>query len=121
MNSVGAMNLALLENKLNAQLIHISTDYVFDVYNRQPYVEEDPIGPLSAYGRGKAEGETTWYDFAVERKRLGRSYGILASDCRVEPISSARYGAKAPRLAYSVLYTDRAKAAGLRCRPWMSR
>ena len=38
-------------------LIHISTDYVFDGKKGAPYVEQDPIGPLNAYGRSKAEGE----------------------------------------------------------------
>jgi dTDP-4-dehydrorhamnose reductase len=39
-------------------LIHISTDYVFDGRKGSPYVEEDPIAPLSVYGRSKAEGES---------------------------------------------------------------
>ena len=38
-------------------LIHLSTDYVFDGKKGAPYVEQDPIGPLNAYGRSKAEGE----------------------------------------------------------------
>ena len=38
-------------------LIHISTDYVFDGSKRGPYVEDDPIAPINAYGRSKAAGE----------------------------------------------------------------
>ena len=38
-------------------LIHISTDYVFDGSKTSPYAETDPIKPVSAYGRSKADGE----------------------------------------------------------------
>ncbi len=38
-------------------LVHLSTDYVFDGKKSGAYVENDPIAPLSVYGRTKAEGE----------------------------------------------------------------
>ena len=40
-----------------ARLVHISTDYVFDGSATSPYAEDAPRGPVSAYGRTKAEGE----------------------------------------------------------------
>jgi dTDP-4-dehydrorhamnose reductase len=42
---------------MEAGLIHYSTDYVFPGDGRTPYREDDPLGPLSAYGRSKLAGE----------------------------------------------------------------
>lgn len=42
---------------IGAKLIHLSTDYVFDGKKRVPYVEDDPVAPLSVYGRSKHVGE----------------------------------------------------------------
>ncbi|MGC2776945.1 MAG: dTDP-4-dehydrorhamnose reductase, partial [Bradyrhizobium sp.] len=38
-------------------LVHVSTDYVFDGSGERPWREDDPVAPLSAYGRSKLEGE----------------------------------------------------------------
>jgi dTDP-4-dehydrorhamnose reductase len=49
--------LAAACGRVGAQLVQISTDFVFDGEKRSPYVEDDPTAPLSAYGRSKREGE----------------------------------------------------------------
>lgn len=43
--------------RLNAWLIHYSTDYVFDGEKSAPYHEDDAPNPLSVYGKTKLEGE----------------------------------------------------------------
>jgi dTDP-4-dehydrorhamnose reductase len=58
-NAHGAGNLARRCAQLGVPLIHISTDYVFGAKEpRQPFTENDPTDPLSAYGRSKVLGET---------------------------------------------------------------
>lgn len=41
----------------NALLVHFSTDYVFDGRSSTPYKEDQPVAPLSIYGRSKLAGE----------------------------------------------------------------
>jgi len=56
-NALGPRNLAQVTRNLNAVLIQISTDYVFDGTKRAPYGEDDPPLPLNVYGNTKLAGE----------------------------------------------------------------
>lgn len=57
-NALGARNLAIVARELDAKLIHVSSDYVFDGSKKRPYVESDPALPLNVYGNTKLAGET---------------------------------------------------------------
>ena len=56
-NGAGAGNVARAAAELGAAVVHVSTDYVFDGDKGAAYVESDPVGPRSAYGRSKLAGE----------------------------------------------------------------
>ena len=56
-NAAGAGYLADAAAHAGAEIVHISTDYVFDGRKGEPYIETDRPDPLSVYGRSKYEGE----------------------------------------------------------------
>lgn len=56
-NYIGAQNLALVCQKMNVPLIHLSTDYVFDGHHSSPYQEDEKASPLNVYGQSKWLGE----------------------------------------------------------------
>lgn len=184
-NGVAPGVLAEEAKRLGALLVHYSTDYVFDGRADRPYGEDDPVGPLGAYGRSKLDGEqrvrasgcrhlivrtawvygrganfvrailrqasqgnalrvvndqfgaptwardiadvtvqltarrlegtfhvsaagvASWYDVALEVLRM------RALRVDVLPVSTAEYGARAPRPRYSVLDNSRLRGTGI--------
>ncbi len=53
--AVGVM--AAVCKETGTRFIHISTDYVFPGNGTEPYLEDDPTGPVNVYGASKLAGE----------------------------------------------------------------
>jgi dTDP-4-dehydrorhamnose reductase len=78
-NGAGAGHVARAGAACGAWTIHISSDYVFDGSKRSPYLESDPVGPLSAYGRSKLAGERAVALEAPERHTIVRSSWLFGA------------------------------------------
>jgi dTDP-4-dehydrorhamnose reductase len=109
-NALGPEDVAHACARAGADLIHISTDYVFSGSKRRPYEIDDETGPLSVYARTKLAGEllvlaampdahivrTAWVyegadgsDFAAVMRRLARGDGPV--DVVADQIGSPTY------------------------------
>ncbi len=78
-NGEGAGHVAMAAAALGAWAIHVSSDYVFDGSKREPYLESDRTGPLSAYGRSKLAGEEAVARAAPKRHTIVRSSWLFGS------------------------------------------
>ena len=65
--------------RLGALLIHYSTDYVFNGEKPEPYLESDPINPVSVYGASKAAGEAAIAETASPLFGATNQLGLFCS------------------------------------------
>ena len=56
-NDLGSEYLALACKKIEAKLIHVSTDFVFDGTKTTPYQTDDSVNPINVYGASKLAGD----------------------------------------------------------------
>lgn len=78
-NAGGTWNIALACRDIDASMLYISTDFVFDGSATDPYDEFEPPHPLSVYGRTKYAGEVLVRE-VVPRHYIARTawlYGPL--------------------------------------------
>jgi dTDP-4-dehydrorhamnose reductase len=74
-NALGPRNLAQACERRGCQLLHVSTNYVFDGESDRPYEPFDPPNPISAYGRTKLAGEE-YVKHLSNRWYIVRSAGV---------------------------------------------
>jgi len=97
-NGVGAGHVARAAASGGAWTIHVSSDYVFDGSKRSPYLESDPTGPLSAYGRSKLAGELAVAAEAPEAHTIVRSSWLFGAGGPCFPKTMLRLAAERDEL-----------------------
>jgi len=74
-NALGPRNLAQTCERVGRELLHVSTNYVFDGEDDRPYEPFDLPNPISAYGRTKLAGEE-YVKLLSNRWYIVRSAGV---------------------------------------------
>jgi dTDP-4-dehydrorhamnose reductase len=97
-NGVGAGFVARAAASAGAWTVHVSSDYVFDGSKRLPYLESDPTGPLSAYGRSKLAGELAVAAAAPHAHTIVRSSWLFGAGGPCFPKTMLRLAAERDEL-----------------------
>jgi dTDP-4-dehydrorhamnose reductase len=98
-NGAGAGNVARAAAACGAWTMHVSSDYVFDGAKRSPYVESDPVGPLSSYGRSKLAGERAVAVEAPGTHTVVRSAWLFGAGGRCFPATILRLASERDELS----------------------
>ena len=81
-NASAVLNLVRIASDLDAVLVHISTDYVFDGSVQTPYTETSEPFPLSVYANSKLAGE-------LLIRAMSRKYFLIRS-CGLYGVAGSR-------------------------------
>ena len=83
--------------RLDALLIHYSTDYVFNGEKAVPYLESDSVSPVNVYGESKAAGEAAMAEVAARFLVLRTSW-VYSAHGKNFLRTMLRLGAERPEL-----------------------
>ena len=124
-NTLGTENIARVCKKIDAKMIYISTDYVFDGSGIDPHEVDEKANPLSVYGKSKYQGElkvkenlekyfivrTSWVfgssgsNFVKTMLKLGR--GRKSIDVVCDQIGSPTYTVDLAKLLCDMAASDK--------------
>jgi dTDP-4-dehydrorhamnose reductase len=97
-NRAGADAIARGAAAHDAWVVHVSTDYVFNGRKSAPYLESDPVEPLSVYGSTKLEGELGVARAAPDAHTIVRSSWLFGTAGSCFPKTILRLGAERDEL-----------------------
>ena len=78
-NSVAVEQLALAAQRLNARMLHVSTDFVFGPGNGSPFATDASTAPVSVYGCSKLAGEQALMATLPEHGTIIRTAWVYSS------------------------------------------
>ena len=96
-NALGSRFLALAAREIDAELLMISTDYVFGGGARRPYLEYDDPDPINSYGRSKMHGERAVM-MLTPKHYVVRTSGLFAPGGANFVTAIERAGRQKPRI-----------------------
>jgi dTDP-4-dehydrorhamnose reductase len=96
-NRDGAANVANVARELQARLLFLSTDYVFDGKKTTPYEATDTRNPQSTYGRSKSEAELHLLDLMPDCCVVRTSW-LFGVDGKCFPDTILKLAASRPAL-----------------------
>lgn len=78
-NEKGSENLAIACKEIKAQLIHVSTDFVFDGTRTTPYQTDDKPNPINVYGDSKLQGDIKVSDILGNQATIIRTAWVYSA------------------------------------------
>ncbi|WP_373074037.1 dTDP-4-dehydrorhamnose reductase [Sulfurimonas sp.] len=78
-NHLAVKYLSEIAKEKSVNMIHVSTDYVFNGKNHKPYVEEDSVNPNSVYGKTKLDGENAMLHINPKNSIIIRTSWVYSS------------------------------------------
>lgn len=79
LNQHAVENLAIIAKQVNARLLHVSTDFVFDGKKNSAYSIDDKTNPCSVYGASKLAGEQAITAHCPENSAIIRTSWLYSS------------------------------------------
>ena len=80
LNSEATKNIVDIAKKIDATLIYISTDYVFDGEKGSKYLPDDKTNPINVYGASKLKGEE--YVKTLDKHYILRTICLYGHHCK---------------------------------------
>jgi dTDP-4-dehydrorhamnose reductase len=77
-NELGTKYLANACKRINARILHVSTDFVFDGASSTPYQTDSTVNPINVYGASKLAGDVALLDILPEASVIVRTAWVYS-------------------------------------------